>query len=76
MNDNTKGYLGEAREGHTSPKTMKETLKSLKVEVLFVMNRIHADFNNNKMSRHLHKCKKKKGTGPTNWLHFISVDEL
>lgn len=73
MNDNTERYSDEAREGHTSPKSIKETLKSLKV--LSVMNLIHADFNNNKMSRHLYKCKK-KGNGPTNWLYFISVDEI
>lgn len=52
--------LGEAREGHTSPKTIKETLESLKSRsTFFVRNLICADFNN-KMSRHLYKCKKKK----------------
>ncbi len=36
--------------------------KPLKKPLLFVMNLIHADFNNNKMSRHLYKCKKKRVT--------------
>lgn len=73
MNDNTERYSGEAHGGQTSPKSIKETLKSLKAEVLFVMNLIHADFNNNKMSRHLYKCKE---TNKKRALHFISVDEL
>lgn len=55
MNDNTEGYLGEARE----PKPIQETLKSVKVDVLLVLDLIHADFNNIRMSRHLYKCKKK-----------------
>lgn len=55
VNDNTEGYLGEARE----PKPIQETLKSVKVDVLLVLDLIHADFNNIRMSRHLYKCKKK-----------------